>query len=195
MAPRLLTADLLDELEALLRDRGARVADSWSPPLAAEVVANQVAELGVAVPVELGTWWGRHNGVANVFRARTIGLGWQPLSVGESVEATRAQRELVDTQPDMPPWSRSWLALCFDGSRGSLACETDVASGAPSPVHMYFADDESRDRPAVPSIGELVHFWIDAIRDGTLSVDSDGAFVLLSPAEMEQARGPLAELL
>jgi hypothetical protein len=191
----MLTPSLLDELQSLLRERGARVADSWRPPASAELVAEKVGALGLTVPAEVSVWWGWHDGVAgDSLQMRLIGLGWEPLQLDDAVEATLTHRRLAETEDPFPDWPQPWLVLGFDGSRGRLVCDTSVEPGEPSPIYVYF-DDEPPAGPILPSLGEVVSFWIKAIRDDVLKVDDDGAFAYMSPEQLTSAAGPLANLL
>jgi hypothetical protein len=191
----MLTPSLLDELQSLLRERGARVADSWRPPASAEVVAKKVRALDLTVPAEVAVWWAWHDGVAgDSLQMRLVGLGWEPLSVDGAVEATLTHRRLAETEDLFPDWPQSWLVLGFDGSSGRLVCDTSVAPGEPSPIYAFFPEEPPAG-PILPSLGGLVSFWIAAIREGVLRVDDEGRFVYLSPDEATRAVGALANLL
>jgi len=196
--PAKLTIAHLEELEELLRERGAGITKRWRTPRSPRAVAEEIARLGLAVPDEAAVWWAWHDGVLESapLHLRCISLGWYPLTVEAAVEATLARRRSDQEFGEWNPWRSSWIELCFDGSHGALAVDAGVAPGEPSPVTLFFDNDEPRPDATLPSVGELVLFWIAALRDGVLRVDGDGGgFAYLSPEEKAQARGVLADLL
>jgi hypothetical protein len=52
-------------------------------------------------------------------------------------------------------------------------------------------------RPKAPSLGELIHTWLEALDEGTWHIDSTtGDFALLDPIAILAAKGPdVADLL
>jgi hypothetical protein len=102
--------------------------------------------------------------------------------------------------PDDPigDWSDSWITLCTSPSPARLACDCAVSADSPSPVR-YVDPELNYDpyRPKAPSMGELIHTWLEALDDGTWHIDATtGDFALLDPLEILAAKGPdIADLL
>jgi hypothetical protein len=205
-SPRLLTADLLAELEHRLRDLDAPVTRIWRRGLSDDQMDELTEPIGLTLSTEARAWWNWHDGVERgVIRPQPgIGDGWEPLQLAEAVRDVIAKREvvakLVSLGHDDPRsrWSKSWIGLCGNPSPERLACECAVPAGAPSPA-IYF-DPEGNDDPHLPkaaSIGEVVHVWLEALDDGTWHIDpATGDFALLDPIELLHAKGPdVADLL
>jgi hypothetical protein len=73
--------------------------------------------------------------------------------------------------------------LCVE-ERAHIVIACDRSPQPLSPV-MYF-DPEfnlSPELPQLPSIGELVHLWMEALEDGTYSI-VDGVFDIVDPPEV-----------
>jgi cell wall assembly regulator SMI1 len=201
---RLLTADLLAELEQRLRDLDAPVTRIWRPGLSDDQMDDLTAPIGLTLSTEARAWWRWHDGVEPGWPHTAIGDGWVPLSLAEAVRQVAVYRSISRVEVDAggyhdrrSVWLKSWIALCGNASAERLACECAVPVGAPSPA-IYF-DPEGNDEPEIPkaaSIGEVVHVWFDALDDGTWHIDpATGDFALVD-AEVLQAKGPdVADLL
>jgi cell wall assembly regulator SMI1 len=205
-SPRLLTAELLGQLDQRLRDLNAPITKIWRPGLTDDRMDELTAEIGLTLPTEARAWWGWHDGVEHgaIVPQPAIGDGWIPLSLVEAVRGAIVSRGLsaglaADGFDDpRSQWSASWIALCGNPSPERLACECAVPAGAPSPAIYY--DPEGEDDPQIPkapSIGEVIHHWIEALDDGTWHIDPEtGDFALLDPTELLNAKGPdVADLL
>jgi cell wall assembly regulator SMI1 len=206
-SPRLLTADLLAELDQRLRDIGAPVTRIWRPGLSDNDMDELTGPIDLTLPIEARAWWAWHDGVERgVVRPQpAIGTGWVPLPLAEAVRQVTFYRETSAVEVDADGyidrrgnWSTSWIALCGNPSPERLACECAVPAGAPSPA-IYF-DPEGEDepqRPKAPSIGEVIHAWIEALDDGTWHIDpATGNFALTDPMELLHVKGAdVADLL
>jgi cell wall assembly regulator SMI1 len=203
--PRLLTADLLVRLEQRLIDVGAPIAQLWRPGLNDYQIDALTAEIGLSLPAEARIWWRWHDGVDQLPGPMpSIGGGWDPISLQDAIEDVVRQRKKAALRaqalPDDPTgdWSDSWITLCDSPSPARLACDCAVAPGSPSPV-LYIDPEFNYDpyRPKAPSLGELIHAWLEALDDGTWHIDAvTGDFALLDPIETLAAKGPdIADLL
>ncbi|MET0604089.1 MAG: hypothetical protein ABW167_19050 [Baekduia sp.] len=197
---RLLTAELLAELDERLHDLDAPVTRIWRPGLSDDQMDELTEQIGLTLPTEARAWWSWHDGVEHgvLMPQPGIGDGWVPLSLAEAVEDAVSTRDITAQLAGMGhddprgQWSMSWIALCGNPSPERLACECAVPTGAPSPA-IYF-DPEGNDepqRPKAPSLGEVIHIWLDALNDGTWHIDPNtGDFALVDPTELLQAKGP-----
>jgi cell wall assembly regulator SMI1 len=204
--PRLLTEELLAELDQRLRDLNAPITRIWRPGLSDDQMDELTEPIGITLPTEARAWWGQHDGVDRITGQQpTLGDGWVPFPLAEAVRQATVYRETSALEIDADgyvdrraEWSTSWIALVGNPSPERLACECAVSAGAPSPA-IYF-DPEGEDEPQRPkaaSIGEVVHIWIEALDDGTWHIDpATGHFALLDPTELLKAKGfDIADLL
>jgi hypothetical protein len=185
---RPLTPDLLDVFERSLRAVGARIAGSWRPGASPAALDALEAYVGGRLSDEARLWWSWRDGVADRGHNAAeyvLGRFWTPLSVQGSADCTRFLRDLfTDFEPDLPPlWDPSWTVLCVE-ERAHIVIACDRSPQPLSPV-MYF-DPEfnlSPELPQLPSIGELVHLWMEALEDGTYGI-VDGEFNIVDPPEV-----------
>lgn len=205
-SPRLLTAELLEHLDQRLHDISAPITRIWRPGLSDDQMDELTGPIGITLPTEARAWWRWHNGAERVIGQQpAIGPGWDQLPLAEAVRDATVYRDValrvadpdgyIDPRSD---WSISWIALCGNPSPERLACECAVPAGAPSPA-IYF-DPEGEDepqRPKAPSIGEVIHIWLEALDDGTWHIDpTTGHFAILDPTELLNAKGfDVADLL
>jgi cell wall assembly regulator SMI1 len=203
---RLLTAELLAALDQRLEELGAPVTQIWRPGLSDDQMDELTGQIGLTLPIEARAWWSWHDGVEHgvIVPQPGIGDGWVPLSLAEAIDNAIFLRRISTSEVAADgyidrrgEWSMSWIALCGNPSPERLACECDVPTGAPSPA-IYF-DPEGNDepeRPKAPSLGEVIHIWLDAIEDGTWHIDpTTGDFALVDSQKL-QAKGPdVADLL
>jgi hypothetical protein len=169
---RPLDADLLQALESSLRAHGVPAVDYAQPGLSEHEMAERVKPLGISLPLEARLWWGWRDGVP--FDAGTgpqeigPGIKWFPLD--EAVAECESTREMLAAihGPDHE-WSRHWLPL-VNGDGRLYVTDTAVAEAEPCPVHVYWFDQGAT--PAdLPSIGDLVVLWIEAIARGAWVYD------------------------
>jgi hypothetical protein len=65
-------------------------------------------------------------------------------------------------------WSTTWLP--FVDAEGLYVIDTDVGEREPSPVHVHWFYEPTLE-PDLPSIGELITLWNDAIDQGAWRYD------------------------
>lgn len=203
-SPRLLTADLLAELEQRLRALGAPITRILRPGLSDDQMDELTGPIGLTLSTEARAWWRWHDGAEPGGRHTAIGDGWVPLPLAEAVRSALVYRGISTVEIDADGndnrssvWLDSWIALCGNASAERLACECAVPAGEPSPA-IYF-EPLSNDDPEIPkaaSIGEVVHVWFDALDDGTWHIDpATGDFAVVDVETLE-AKGPdIADLL
>jgi cell wall assembly regulator SMI1 len=205
-SPRPLTSELLGQLDQRLHDLGAPVTTIWRPGLDDQQMDALTAEIGLTLSAEARAWWAWHDGIDRtiITPLPAIGPHWEPLSLAEAVQDTILMRALAAgisrDHPDdkRSKWLDSWIALCGTPSYDRLVCDCAVPAGAVSPA-LYFDPPGNPDpsRPKAPSIGEIVHLWLEALEDGTWHIDpATGHFAHLDPTELLRAKGPnIADVL
>jgi hypothetical protein len=203
--PRLLSPELLAQLDCKLEEVGAPVTKLWRPGLGDDQMDAITAELGLSLSTEARVWWAWHDGIDHERSPMhsSFGPGWDAYPLAHAVDDAIANREIAAEETEDDPefhnsdWPDSWIALCGNVSYPRLVCECAVPSGEPSSVH-YFDPVGNMDprRPRLASVGELVHLWLDALDDGTWHIDpATGDFAVVD-AETLQAKGPdAADLL
>jgi hypothetical protein len=204
---RPLTIELLVQLDLKLEAIGAPVAALWRPGLNDRQVDALTAEIGISLSTEARTWWAWHDGVdldAAPPSSLGLGRGWAPYPLAVAVEDVKLKRQLSVAAANEnagfhnSDWPDSWVTLCGDVSYPRIVCDCAVPDGTPSTVHYFDpAGNMEPARPHLPSIGELVHIWLEALEDGTWRIDpATGSFALLDPTELMKAKGrDIADLL
>lgn len=186
----LLSAELLDSLLMRWRRLGAPIAEALLPGLVEEEMRRIADRAGLRLPRELRVWWGWRNGVRDGGwrktgrivhdpSARDLGPKRVPLSLEQAVDLTleyrRVAEEIADSEP--PPtrpgvrdrlWRPEYLPLLF--SDYQIVVGTGVKDDAPVPVHTHHWQ-EGRTPPKLPSLGDLICLWIDAIDRGAWTYD------------------------
>jgi len=203
---RLLSADLLVELDERLRHADAPITRFWRSGLSDDQMDASTSAIGLSLSAEARVWWGWHDGV-DVGAARSqasLGPSWDVLSLEAAVQDTIAKRDLAaraaaqGRHEPRDDWADSWITLCGDVSHPRIACDCGVPPGAPSTIHYFDPEfnDEPR-RPKAASLGELVRLWIEALDDGTWQIDpAAGEFASPDPNALVQAKGrDVADLL
>jgi cell wall assembly regulator SMI1 len=177
----LLSPGMLDDLEQQWQIQGAPVLEHLRPGLAGPETDAIVAPLGLRLPVEARTWWSWHDG-ANTKGGpavlRTIGAGFEYLPLAEAAEQYRLCREAsvqaAETARQAGPasepeywWAPHWFPVTLTGYGGVVACDCSVDSGGPTPIRMvWWAGRESFAEPVAQSFGQMVSWWIDALKTG-----------------------------
>ena len=176
----LLTSEQLDCLIDRLRGLGAVDAiERFQPGIADDEIDATLAPTGLSAPAEVRVLWRWRNGQPD----------WQPevegpiksfyiksfriMTAAEAAASYVWEREISERlRPDIgfDNWPRTFLPVMQ--SQRPIACETNVAPGEPSTVHMYVAGLDFT-KPFAASLGELVDRWIDAIDTGNWTYDRD----------------------
>jgi hypothetical protein len=166
----LLTSELLDAWLERWRSLGVPYVDAWQPGLS----ESDLAEAPIDLPPELRTWWGWRNGTRNVERNGRSGSVWMApgliaLPLDAALARTDALRERVAAaEAHVGGSATSWLSheqwiVLAVGATNVVASLEPSADGA-SAVRVVGADELLEPpRPAAPSLGTLVQWWIDAI--------------------------------
>ena len=163
---RLLDIQLLGELERRLRDSGAPLVDYLRPGLSISDQNELATQIGISLSEESQLWWSWHDGAGFSENPADSNLGWiHFLSLEQAVEETKQAAEIaaeVGTD-DLVLWSPDWLAfLGTDGA--SITCDCNLEKGQPSAVrYIDFEMGSDSFEPIVPSLRDLVEFWIEAL--------------------------------
>jgi hypothetical protein len=119
-------------------------------------------------------WWRRHNGPLADAPPRSRDVGFReiyPLDITADIHRSVLNLDeddgfgLVNLRMIRPVGGPPWLYFRCDGARDA-------------PVPVYAQDDIELPREILPSIGELVVFWTDAIERRYLRVTPDGNWQL-----------------
>jgi hypothetical protein len=166
-----LTQTALEGFEGALRRAGAPVDEYANPGISEDEIAETLAEIGIAPPVEAKVWWGWRNGVHWEGSESLPGPFRDAASVTRSVKRFRSARhnaELVAAPDDLSAddlWHPSWLPII--DSRHAVAIDCAVAFGEPSPVLLVMHEDRATfDKPRAGSLGEAVALWTAALDAG-----------------------------
>jgi SMI1/KNR4 family protein SUKH-1 len=172
-APRILTLDLLVELEGLWGKGGAPVLEHLRPGLASDEIDTLTEPLGVRLPTEARTWWGWHDGVAGsvplgAHRELGPGLPFLPLEEAAALylHALQQAAEVAGDQADYW-WRPSWFPVTE--RRGEIRCDCSVQDGSATPIYWAYSHDHDADGltdPKVESFGTMVQWWIEALQSG-----------------------------
>jgi hypothetical protein len=165
--PRRLTMQQLGELERLLVDQRAPIAEHFREPTTAEAIEELESSVGFPIPAELRLWWSWHDGAASdgTRRNATIGPWFFFFGSAEALAATEHMRKVVARlalEPDWGveiAWKESWLAIT---DVGRVACECRASVDTASVIGVEIAPTKVGAR----SLGELVDWWIEALESG-----------------------------
>lgn len=171
----LLNADLLAQLGSGWAKQGAPIGDHLASGLSEDEMDSCVGPLGLRLPLEARVWWGWHDGVpwrpdgaATPERALGPGLQYKPLR--ESVEDYLLDRRIfAEVEGDPEPFRPASYFPITRGT-GPILCDCSVPEGAPTPIyytHTHDSHPKDLREPVARSFGEMVSWWIDALRDGS----------------------------
>lgn len=176
-APLMLNTQLLADLERRWNAHGAAVARLVRPGLSDNEMDALTEPLGIKLPREARRWWGWHDGAdppAEDTRPAELGPRRWFLSLADAVQDC-VWRQDVERQAWGgalgPEWRPGFLPI--DGAGMPALLDTGVGFEEPVPVRAFVTDNPAAATPGVPSIGELVRLWIDAIDVGAWSFDQD----------------------
>src|SRR4051812_33459285 len=92
MTDRLLDGDLLSQLEERWRSQGAAIADRLRPGLSSIEIDEVTAGSGLTLPTEAKTWWGWHDGAADLASgAGQLGPGFFFLPLSAALDERQDQ--------------------------------------------------------------------------------------------------------
>jgi cell wall assembly regulator SMI1 len=182
----LLSPEMLTDLERQWQRQGVPLLEHLRPGLPRSEIDALIAPLGLRLPVEARTWWGWHDGARTNGPSvrRTIGAGFEYLPLAEAVEQYRLCREASEQvasteghpRPMSEPeywWRPQWFPITLTGYGGVVACDCSVGNDSPTPIRMvWWAGRESFAEPVAQSFGQVVSWWIDALRTGVWRYDA-----------------------
>ena len=188
----LLDIHLLDELLARWRDQRAPIADRLEPGLPNAAMDELTSPLGLRLPAEARVWWGWRDGApqdeTRLLTSRQMGTFGLPfLSLEEAVAEYRSRRdaaqEAAARQGDNAPaeladpdywWDLSWFPITVTGNGTAVACDCSVGPEAPTPIRaIRWGSGPDFGDVVLPSMRELVKWWIDAFDNGTFRFDAE----------------------
>lgn len=185
--PQLLTNELVERFGERLAMLGAPAATAAEPGLPPDEAQTLVAPLNISLPLEARNWWGWRNGVSPASgRAAMMLSRWEWLSLADAVaecKVLRAMAREVEELPYEQIWADGWLPVCRE--KGSVVLDTAVRDDGPCPVRIWWPDAPDAP-PVLPSMGELVLLWIEAIDSGVWSYDRAGDNWILDDAHLNR---------
>jgi hypothetical protein len=160
--PELLTLELLDRLDRVLRGVGAAIVDRWEHGLSREQMDALTEPHGFRLPGEAALWWSWHNGSGTAELMPT----WRLLNFEGAVDtlvAVEATMEEVHGLSRLLPVVNEQPWLWFD------------CRGAPdAPVPVYASFKAGQPWVAAESIGDMVLILIAGLEDGAYSTNERG---------------------
>lgn len=152
--PRMLDAELLEQLESRWRAAGATTLQRMAPGISDDEIDRIAAPLGFRLPEEARRLYRWHDGSGVYPIIWLRGMSCLEQAVSDS----------VDFEGFDDNWNSGWLHLMDEKPYVLLDCSGE--EHAPVPVWHYSYDDEFPTRPVFASIGEMVEFWVALIDDG-----------------------------
>lgn len=175
-----LTRGLLSQLADAWTAQGAAIAGQLAPGLSDDEMDELTAPLGVRLPLEARVWWGWHDGVpwrtdGERTTGRELGPGMDYLPLRDAVsQYLRERRNFTQVMGDPEPYRpKSFLTITYRG--GPIMCDCAVAPGSPTPIYLADSHDsqpQDVQNPVARSFGEMVTWWIEAMRDDIWHWDS-----------------------
>lgn len=186
--PRVLSEELLEELARCWRSVGAPVLDRLRPGLPYEEMDELTDVLGLRLPGEAQRWWGWHDGAGSELGVRgnteLTGAGWDFLSLRSVVsqcqlERASRQEALLGEPAAEEQWPLSWLPLSSDLGGALIVLDCSRPDELITPVlfvdRQVPASELVGSAPRVPSLGELVCWWIGAFDAGAYYYNRESA--------------------
>jgi len=173
----MLSIDLLERFGTALRALGLPIAEELNPGLSDAEMDALTGPLGFALPTELRTLFGWHDGSRRTpdadlaFSVFAPGGGFRPLT--EMIEDYKSSCKIA---ADAAPYGL-WLPTFFPVvlMNPSPGAHLDVPEGAPSPVNLvYWGDAESPGEPDLRSVGELFTYYCLALEEGVYVHQGNG---------------------
>jgi cell wall assembly regulator SMI1 len=171
-------SDLLARLEEHWRRVDAPVARAARPGLPPEEIDRLTAEVNIFLPAEARTWFEWHDGSGEGvdFKA-TMGPRFGLWSLSLLVATYRRERAQVKewhADPEDPRigWPKAWFPITqSDFTRDVVVVDCSVEAGQPTGVG-HVGTDGNYAVGIVPSLTDLVRFWVSCHDAGLYSWDS-----------------------
>jgi hypothetical protein len=165
MTPPKSIAIALEAIEQGLLHLGlSQTVGSLLPGVSADVVRDELAEVGLRSSTELEQWFAWHNGISTP----TIGSMWIcPGYFPSSLERIVANQRALVTDGR---WSPQWLPLMEDGGGYFYVIDQSVGTW---PIRL-FRNDWVEHVVEYVSLGALAATLADAYREQVFNVDAEG---------------------
>ena len=186
---KLLSRQLLNELELRWRERDAPILNRLNPGLADAEIDALTQPIAVELPAEARLWWGWHDGVdmtqGSFAYEREVGPWWRILSLAEAVAEYQRCRTISEDveraarRPEPAWWHPSWFPIAHDPGVAILACDCAVGPGDPTPIRRLTQPEGlPAPEPRVPSLGTLIACWIEAFDRGVWARRTGGGWTI-----------------
>jgi hypothetical protein len=169
---------LLARLEQHWREAGAPVANLAQPGLTLAEIEFLTLPLELNFPSEATAWFQWHNGAGDQpDPAASIGPHFELRSLGRMVqcyqeERVRIQDETAEVENPDFGWPRHWFPIA-DSSLTRNFVVVDCSGPMGHPAGVGLIGNEGNTPPGkVPSLTELVRFWVGCFDTGLYAWDS-----------------------
>lgn len=147
--------------------------------------------LPLRLPLEARRWWGWHDGVALPREAlaveRELGPYREFIPLAEAVKIYESEVSNAPAEAEEFPelaWGPQWIPVT---RFGAIACDCSGPDDAPTPIRdVDYHHTSDPGQIVARSFGEMVSWWIDALRTGGWQYDAsrrewDKHFELIPP--------------
>jgi cell wall assembly regulator SMI1 len=185
--PRLLSAELLDQLASRWRSSRWPGVDLLNPGLTDDEIDAATDPLGFRLPAEVRLWWRWHDGISvaadQPVRPAEFGAGgrWY-LPLAAAIDEYKVMRDVAAklAVEDSPPgvtrddwWPKQLFPITKTSGGTVTACDCSVRQETASPIHIVDYEDGPAGPPQAPSFGTTILWWIMAIDTGAWFYDAD----------------------
>lgn len=164
----MLTCEHLAALEASWHAAKAPIATSLRPGVSVDEIHSAFEEFpSIAIPRELELWWGWHNGADPKRGSDLIGGENAFISVEQAVSGYREEfDELEEEEEHLLQWvwsARPWLRI-------------ECTPASPDTGQIWADPFGEEFQLVLPSLGDLVELWTDAVDRGLFLYNLSGPF-------------------
>jgi hypothetical protein len=169
--------EALDAIEGQWVRLGAPIASHLRPGLAGQELDELAAACGWALPPELRTWWGWHDGTDSASSLLDIGPGgfWF-FSAERAFRETQEERQIAPDDADNPGWRHSWLKFMpRDASRLYADCaHFRFSTPGYLPIGLVPKEWDGADVPVARSLTQVALMWLWLLEHDHYAVDDSG---------------------
>ncbi|SFF19824.1 Cell wall assembly regulator SMI1 [Paenibacillus algorifonticola] len=178
----------MEEIKELLKEELPQLAASLNGPATEAEIAQVESRLGISLPDELRSLYLLHNGEESMGPGLFMGLRFLPLEelaaewqVWADLEADFGEESGHYSVPlgwiEERYINRGWLPISEDGGGNHLGVDMAPASSGVTGQIINFGRDEETKYVIALTLGELLKFIRDTVKEGQFSVERDEEWV------------------